>query len=44
MAATAIDRANSTQAIPVRAVQDTLRKQGAALTVDDCHALAKVSC
>lgn len=40
-AAVSIDRANSTQAVPARIVQAALRKQGAALTVEDCRSLAR---
>lgn len=37
MAAIAVDRANSTRAVPAGLVRDTLRAQGAALSVDDCR-------
>ena len=40
MAAVAVDRANSTQAIPAGIVRDALRGQGAALSVEDCRAYA----
>lgn len=40
MAVIAVDRANSTRAIPSRAVQDELRRQKAALSVEDCRSLA----
>jgi hypothetical protein len=38
MAAVAIDRANSTRAIPAGVVRETLRRQGAALSFEDCKA------
>lgn len=40
-AATSVDIANSTLAIPAGPVQETLRDQGAALDVADCHRLTE---
>jgi ribulose 1,5-bisphosphate synthetase/thiazole synthase len=43
MAAVSLDRANSTRAIPATLVREALRRQGAALSAEDCRELMKAA-